>query len=134
MKKTTIAALFVVLIAACTHKAPTTDIDKASAQFFILLRTGEFDRIYADSAQPFKDQNSRAQVVDDLGKMMTYGKPLQWRRLRMSFGDEGKVHVALPVYIVQSNTMNSEVSLKFGDIDGEWKLMGFAITPHGPIS
>jgi hypothetical protein len=127
-----VAVLVFCILGACKRTAPVSDVDKAAGLFFLSVKQGEFDRIYNDSAQPFKDQQSRAQVAEKLQQIANYGQPQEWHRLGMQFGDEGKVHVAIPVYIVKTDKMDAEVTLKFGDIDGVWRLLGFEGSAHTP--
>ena len=119
------------LLGGCTHDAQTEDVDKAAAQFFLRLQAAQYDQIYDNADDHLKDQKPRAAVVDDLQKLVAYGRPQQWRRLSMTLGTElGDKHVAVPVYSLQTDNLTSEVSLKFADNDGEWKLLGFAVVPH----
>ena len=127
-----IGVIILSMLGACKKDAPTSDIDKAAGLFFLLVKQGEFDRIYSESAPQFKEQQSHAAVVDKLQEVVKYGLPQEWHRLSMQFGDEDKVHVALPVYIVRTDKMDVEVSLKFADVDGVWRLMGFLASPHVP--
>jgi len=123
--------LAVMLIAGCTHEAPTEDIDKAAAQFFQRLEAAQYDQIYDHADENLKDQKPRAAVVEDLQKLIAYGRPQVWHRLSMTLGTElGDKRVAVPVYTLKTDNITSEVSLKFIDVDGEWKLLGFAVKPH----
>ena len=128
MRRLIIPVLAVTLIAGCTHEAPTEDIDKAAAQFFQRLEAAQYDQIYDHADENLKDQKPRAAVVEDLQKLIAYGRPQEWHRLSMTLGTE-KVdkRVAVPVYALRTDNLTSEVSLKFIDADGEWKLLGFAV-------
>jgi hypothetical protein len=120
-----------MLMTGCKHEAPTEDVDKAAAQFFLRLQAAQYDQIYDQADENLKDQKPRAAVLDDLQKLISYGRPQEWHRLSMALGTE-KVdkRVAVPVYTLRTDNITSEISLKFIDVDGEWKLLGFAVTPH----
>ena len=123
--------LALAVLSGCHHEAPTEDIDKAAAQFFLRLQAAQYDQIYDDADESLKDQKPKAAVVDDLQKLIAYGRPTEWHRLSMTLGTEkGDKRVAVPLYILKTDNIPSEVSLKFMDVDGEWRLLGFAVTPH----
>jgi len=131
MRRSIVPALAFLLMTGYHHEAPTTDIDKASAQFFLRVQGAQYDQIYDDADDHLKDQKPRAAVVDDLQKLVGYGRPEEWHRLSMTLGTElGDKRVAVPVYTLKTDNITSEVSLKFIDVDGEWKLLGFAVKPH----
>ena len=131
MRRFILPIMAIALIAGCHHEAPTEDIDKAAAQFFQRLQKAQYDKIYDDADENLKDQKPRAAVVDDLQKLISYGRPQDWYRLSMTLGTEkGDKRVAVPLYTLKTDNIPSEVSLKFIDVDGEWKLLGFAVTPH----
>ncbi len=131
MRRLMIPVLALALITGCTHEAPTEDVDKAATQFFLRLQAAKYDEIYDQADENLKDQKPRAAVVDDLQKLITYGRPQAWPRLSMALGTEkGDKRVAVPVYSLKTDNITSEISLKFIDVDGEWKLLGFAVTPH----
>ncbi|HXG65314.1 MAG TPA: hypothetical protein VNO70_09405 [Blastocatellia bacterium] len=111
-------------------EAPTEDVDKAAALFFQRLNAAEYDAIYDDSAKHFKEQNTRPAVVDNLKQITAIGKPRQHARLSMTFEQEGDNRIALPVYGVFLDATSAEITLKFVDDRGEWKLLGFAVKPH----
>jgi hypothetical protein len=123
--------LSVLSVGGCSRKALPEDVDKAAAQFFERLKEANYDAIYDDAANSFKNQNARTTVIDNLKQIVSYGKPQQWSRLQMAFADEGRARVALPVYAVQTDQVPSEVALKFVDDGGRWKLLGFAFKPRG---
>ncbi|HKV39705.1 MAG TPA: hypothetical protein VJX67_10870 [Blastocatellia bacterium] len=131
MKRISILAFAILLIAGCTYHAPPGDVDKAAAEFFLRAKSHDYDKIYDDAAAPFKDQNPRVEALESFRKFIGYGRPARWERISMSFADEGKWHVAQPVYMVQTDNITSKVSLKFGDANGVWRFMGMAIAPHG---
>ena len=131
MRSIIIPVLAVVLITGCNHEAPTEDIDKAAGQFFLRLQGAQYDQIYDQADDHLKDQKPRAAVVDDLQQLAAYGRPLEWHRLSMTLGTESnEKRVAVPLYTMRTENMTLEISLKFIDVEGEWKLLGFAVTPH----
>jgi len=131
MRRFIIPLLAMALIAGCHHEAPTEDIDKAAAQFFLRLQRAQYDQIYDEADENLKEQKPRAAVIDDLQKLIAYGRPQDWHRLSMTLGTEqGDKRVAVPLYTLKTDNIPSEISLKFIDVDGEWRLLGFAVTPH----
>jgi len=131
MRRFIIPVLALMLIAGCKHEAPTEDVDKAAAQFFLRLQAAKYDEIYDQADENLKEQKPRAAVVDDLQKLITYGRPEQWHRLSMTLGTEkGDKRVAVPLFTLKTDNITSEVSIKFIDVDGEWRLLGFAVKPH----
>ena len=131
MRRFIIPVMALALISGCHHEAPTEDIDKAAAQFFLRLKDAQYDQIYDQADENLKEQKPKAAVVDDLQKLISYGRPQEWHRLSMTLGTEkGDKRVAVPLYTLKTDNIPSEVSLKFIDDDGEWKLLGFAVTPH----
>jgi len=132
MVKISIFATALVLMGWCSSQAPTTDVDKAAAQFFQRLNAAQYDLIYNDAAEQFKSQNSKASVQDDLVQVMGRGRVQSWTRVSMTFTKEKNAQVALPVYTIRQDQSASELTLKFIDVDSEWKLLGFALRPHGP--
>jgi hypothetical protein len=128
-----VSILAIVLLTGwCSSQAPTTDVDKAAAQFFKRLNAAQYDLIYNDAAEQFKSQNSKASVQDDLVQVMGRGRVQSWTRVSMTFTKEKNAQVALPVYTIRQDQSASELTLKFIDVDSEWKLLGFALRPHGP--
>jgi hypothetical protein len=131
MRRIMIPVLVLVLMAGCAHEAPTQDVDKAAAQFFLRLQGAQYDQIYDQADDHLKDQKPKAAVIDDLQKLAAYGRPEEWHRLSMTLGTESnEKRVAVPLYTLRTENITMEISLKFIDIDGEWKLLGFAVTPH----
>jgi hypothetical protein len=131
MRRFLIPVLTLMLLAACTHEAPTQDVDKAAAQFFLWLQAAQYDQIYDHADDNLKDQKPRAAVLDELQKLAAYGRPQEWHRLSMTLGTEkGDKRVAVPLYSLKTDNLTSEITLKFIDVDGEWKLLGFAVKPH----
>ena len=70
MRRFIIPLLAMALIAGCHHEAPTEDIDKAAAQFFLRLQSAQYDQIYDEADENLKEQKPRAAVIDDLQKLM----------------------------------------------------------------
>ncbi|HKF56970.1 MAG TPA: hypothetical protein VKJ45_16040 [Blastocatellia bacterium] len=131
MRRFIIPVMALALISGCHHEAPTEDIDKAAAQFFLRLKDAQYDQIYDQADENLKEQKPKAAVVDDLQKLISYGRPQEWHRLSMTLGTEkGDKRVAVPLYTLKTDNIPSEVSLKFIDDDGEWRLLAFAVTPH----
>jgi len=118
-------------MAWCSKEAPTTDVDKAAAQFFQRLNAAQYDLIYNDASEPFKSQNTKAAVQDNLVQIVGKGRVQNHVRISMTFSTENNAQVALPIYNVEQEQLTSDFTLKFIDDHGEWKLLGFAVRPHG---
>jgi hypothetical protein len=116
--------------AGCTTEAPLEDVDKAAQLFFQQVKEADYDRIYDESSTLFQEQKARATVVDNLKQVTSFGTIKQTERLSMTFGTEGDKRVALPVYSVLCEQLRCEFALKFVDIGGEWKLLGFEVKPY----
>ena len=119
-----VSALFV---SACHHEAPTADADKAAAQFFERMKEAKYDLIYNDSAAKFKEQNPRPTVMESLRTLAEMGRIAAWTRISMAIEQEGKYQVVKPVYNITTDQQLGEVTLKFIDEDGEWKLLGILV-------
>jgi hypothetical protein len=122
--------LAAVLMNGCSRHAPTEDIDKAAAQFFLRLKKAQYDLIYSDASPGFKQSKSQAEVKDSLEKLLATGPPQTWSRISMSFSDKDKPQVAEPGYMVLTDRMRVLVTLTFVDEGGEWKLSGFRAAPN----
>jgi len=118
-------------MAWCSREAPATDVDKAAAQFFQRLNAAQYDLIYNDASEPFKSQNTKAAVQDNLVQIAGKGRVQSWVRISMTFTTEKNTQVALPIYNVAQEQVTSDFTVEFIDDHGEWKLLGFAVRPHG---
>ena len=116
-----------IFLSACHSEAPTTDVDKAAAQFFERMKEAKLDLIYDDSATMFKQQNPRATLLESLHTLGEMGRIGAWTRISMTFEQEGKYRVAKPVYNIKTDHQIGEVRLKFIDEDSEWKFMGIFV-------
>ena len=132
-----VVRLFIFLIAlvptGCSllsHEAPAEDVDKAAGLFFQRLGNGEFEKIYRDVAQKFKENQPKPTIIDNLRQMSEHGKILDFERISMSFQGEGKNRIASPVYRTSTDKAKAEITLNFQDDSGEWKLIGFAYKPR----
>jgi len=133
----TVVRLFIFLIAlvptGCSllsHEAPAIDVDKAAALFFQRLGNEDFEKIYGDVAQKFKENQPRQTITDNLRQIAEHGKVLDFERISMSFQGEGKNRIASPVYRTSTDKGKGEITLNFQDESGEWKLIGFAYKPR----
>lgn len=129
MPKSAILVLlpFAILLGACHSEAPTTDVDKAATQFFQRMQDAKYDLIYDDAATKFKEQNSRATLLESLHALADMGRVGYWTRISMMVEQEGKYRVIKPVYNIKTDHQIGEVTLKFLDEDGEWKFMGILL-------
>jgi len=120
-----------IFLSACHSEAPTTDVDKAAGQFFQRMQEAKFDLIYDDAAAKFKEQNSRAALLESLHTLGEMGRVGFWSRISMTVEQEGKFRVIKPVYNIRTEHQLGEVTLKFLDEDGEWKFMGILLRQRG---
>lgn len=127
----TVLTLLSLTTAACSTEAPPEEVDEAADVFFQRLKEANYDSIYDESARAFRDQNARATVLDNLMKVREYGGVNEWYKLSMRLENEGRYRVALPVYSVRFDSVRCEVTFKFTDDGGRWKLLGFAVRPFG---
>lgn len=118
-------------LASCSSEARPEDVDKAAGVFFERLKSGEYDAIYEDAAQMFKDQNSRAATLDNLKQITAIGRIVLHKRLSMTFGKEGDGRISTPVYAVIFEASRAEITLTFLDAHGDWKLLGFSVKHRG---
>jgi hypothetical protein len=132
-----VVRLFIFLIAlvptGCSllsHEAPAEDVDKAAALFFQRLGNQDFEKIYADVAQKFKENQPRQTITDNLKQIAEHGKVQDFERISMTFQGEGKNRIASPVYRTSTEKAKAEITLNFQDESGEWKLIGFAYKPR----
>jgi hypothetical protein len=114
-----------------SKEAPTEDVDKAAALFFERFNGGQYDAIYNDAAQKYKEEHSKEAAIENLKKIDMIGKILAHARIKMTFDEEFGSKSATPVYAVRFERSSGEVTLKFLDEDGEWKLLGFMATQRG---
>jgi hypothetical protein len=112
---------------SCDKQAPPEDVERAANRFFEQIKEADYERIYNESAQALREQNAKAKVFDDLKQITAFGTIRQIERLSMTMDREGEHQVALPVYSVLFEQARCEVTLKFTDDDGDWKLLGFAV-------
>jgi hypothetical protein len=122
--------LFSVGCSVIPHEAPNEDIDKAAALFFQRLGNEEYDTIYNDTSNLFKQNKTRQTIIDNLKQLAANGKVLDFQRLSMTFEGQGKDRMAQPTYRVTSDQTRGEMMLTFQDQGGEWKLFGFAYKPR----
>lgn len=126
--------LLLSLAGGCSKEAPPDDVDKAADFFFQRLKEADYDTIYDESARAFREQNARATITDNLMKIREYGGVRDWSRLSMTFEQEGNHRLARPAYSVRFDNLRCEVTFKFTDDGGQWKLLGFAVRPFGASS
>jgi hypothetical protein len=132
MPRKLVAAFLLAFVVGCSaREAPYEDIDKAAGLFFERLKAAEYDSIYDDSCEAFKEQKTRGEVLENLKKITAIGRPQDYDRLSMFFEKDGKKRIANPVYTVRFDQSQGEITLTFRDDDGEWKLLGFAVKQRG---
>ena len=129
MPKTLALMLLVCSLSGCallSHEAPVEDIDKAAALFVQRLNAAEYDTIYKDAAQKFKDNQTKETILENLKELTAKGRLQLFQRIRMTYEGQVKERIASPVYTAAFEQSRGELILNFLDTGGEWKLVGFA--------
>ncbi|HWP43030.1 MAG TPA: hypothetical protein VNO14_07335, partial [Blastocatellia bacterium] len=112
-------------------QAPPEDVDKAAALFFERLKSAEYETIYGDASEQFKETVVKATIIDNLKQMAALGRIQDYHRLKMTFENEDDSTIASPVYSVVFDQTVAEITLNFKDEGGEWKLIGFVVKQRG---
>jgi hypothetical protein len=94
------------------------------------MKSAEYDAIYNDASEQFKDQVARATAMDNLKQVSAMGRIESFDRLSMKVEGEAKNRVASPVYTVLFDKARAEITVNFIDEGGEWKLIGFSVKPR----
>ena len=127
----TILVLFLLsFTTACSlvkEEVKTEDVDKYAAIFFERLANAEYNKIYLDSAESFRKENSQTAVLETLKQMTELGKPGTLNRISMSLDKQDGKRIALPSYLVYFNDRRVTVNFKFVDEDGQWKLGAYEV-------
>jgi hypothetical protein len=127
----TIFVLFLLsFTTACSlvkDEVKTEDVDKYAAIFFERLANADYNKIYQDSSESFRKENSQSAVYDTLKQMTELGKPGTLNRISMSLEKQGSKRIALPSYLVNFNDRRVTVNFMFVDEDGEWKLGAYEV-------
>jgi hypothetical protein len=134
MRKILAIVLLLVFVTGCalrSHEAPPEDIDKAAALFFQRLNAAAYDTIYKATAEKFKQNKTKEEIVDSLKEITSKGKLQDYQRVKMSFEGEGKDLRAAPTFSALFEQARGELTLYFVDESGEWKLIGFAFKQRG---
>ena len=111
----------------CAGEAPYEDVDKATALFFHRLEGEQYDVIYDDSSDYYRETVTRPSALESLKQVKALGNHATPARVQMLFETYKGNRVAEPVYSVLFEQARTEFTLKFMDDGGEWKLMGFAV-------
>jgi hypothetical protein len=123
----------VFLVAIClsgcsvlSHEAPAEDVDKAAALFVQRLNAADYETIYKDSAEKFKESQTKETIVSSLKELTERGRLQSFHRIRMNYESGVKDRIVSPVYITAFEQSAGELTLNFVDTGGEWKLIGFS--------
>jgi hypothetical protein len=132
MYRSLIVVALAFSLAACAWygEAPPEDVDKAAGLFYQRLAEADYDAIYKDTAKGFKENKTRAEIVDSLTELAAHGKVLQFTRISGGVEGEGKNTRFFAVYTTRFEKAAGNLTLHFVDEGGEWKLIGFALKPR----
>lgn len=133
MYRRLIAVALAFSLAACASygEAPPVDVDKAAGLFYQRLAEADYDAIYQDTSQGFKDNKTREEIVARLTELATHGKVRQYTRISGGVEGEGKNARVFAVYTTRFEKAAGNLTLHFVDESGEWKLIGFALKMRG---
>jgi hypothetical protein len=134
MARRLVVVLLASLAFACSlrsSEAPPEDVEKAAVLFFERLKSAQYEDIYKDAAETFKQTQARLTIVDNLKQIAAIGRILEYRRLSMTFEGGAEDRVATPIYVVIFDQASAQIALNFKDEKGEWKLVGFVVKQRG---
>lgn len=120
-------------LAACGwySDAPLEDVDKAAALFYQRLAEADYDAIYRDAAEGFKEKKTRAEIVESLTELAANGKVQNFTRISGGVEGEGKNARIFATYATRFERHAGNLTLSFVDEKGEWRLIGFALKLRG---
>lgn len=124
-------SLFIVGCSLRSTEAPPEDIEKASTLFFERLKSAQYEEIYKDASEKFKEIQIKTTIIDNLKQIAALGRIQEYRRLSMTFEGEDKNRIASPIYVVIFDNVSAQITLNFKDEGGEWKLFGFVVKQRG---
>lgn len=133
MYRQMIAVLLAAVLMGCSfrNEAPLEDVDKAAGLFFQRLTEADYETIYKDTAQRFKEKKTHDEIVGSLKELGDYGKVMHYGRNSTSFEGEGKDRIVAAVYGTTFERRGGNLTLYFVDEGGEWRLVGFAMKTRG---
>jgi hypothetical protein len=117
-------------LASCSTEAPPQDVEKAGVLFFERLKGAEYEAIYDDVSKQFKETVAKETIFDNLKKVTAIGRIQSYNRIKMPFEGDKENRIAAPVYSIYFDREVAEMTLKFIDEDGEWKLIYFEVKQH----
>ena len=130
LKKLLVVWLALIVVGCSPSEAPVHEIDKAAAVFFERVKSAEYDAIYNEASDQFKNQVARATALDNLKQVAAMGRIESFDRLSMRVEGEKKNRIASPVYSVLFDKARADITVNFIDDGGEWKLVGFSVKPR----
>ena len=130
VKKLLVLWLALMVVGCSRSEAPVQDIDKAAGEFFERVKSAEYDVIYNEASEQFKDKVARATAMDNLKQVAAMGRIQSFDRLSMKVEGDEKNRIASPVYSVIFDKARAEITVNFKDDGGQWKLIGFSVKPR----
>lgn len=132
MLKKLLVVWIALIVAGCSaSEAPPQDIDKAAAVFFERVKSAEYDAVYNEASEEFKNNVARATAVDNMKQIAAIGRIQSFDRLTFKIEGEEKNRLASPVYSVLFDRARADITVNFKDEGGQWKLAGFSVKPRG---
>ena len=128
-----IAVALACLLAGCSlrSEAPIEDVDKAAGLFYQRLGDADYDAIYKDTAEGFKQKKTRQEIMTSLMELTANGKVVQYARISTTTQGEGKDRILGAVYGTTFEKVAGNLTLYFIDESGEWRLIGFELKKRG---
>src|SRR2546423_2406780 len=118
MRKIRALILFPLLLTGCallSHEAPNADIDKAAGLFVQRLNAGDYEAIYKDASQRFKDAQTKEAIFDTLKSLTAKGRLVSYARIQLAFEPGKKEKIASPVYSSVFEQGRGNLTLNFID-------------------
>jgi hypothetical protein len=131
LKKLFVVWIAFILIGCSASEAPPQDVDKAAAVFFERVKSAEYDAVYNEASEDFKNNVARATAIDNMKQIAAMGRIQSFDRLTFRIEGEEKNRFASPVYSVLFDRARADITVNFKDEGGQWKLIGFSVKPRG---
>ncbi|HJQ69714.1 MAG TPA: hypothetical protein VKA70_12115 [Blastocatellia bacterium] len=130
LKKLLVVWLALTAAGCWASEAPTQDVDKAAAVFFERVKSAEYDTVYNEASEEFKKNVARATAIDNLKQITAMGRIQSFERLSFRLEGEEKNRLVSPVYSVLFDRARADITVRFKDEGGEWKLIAFEVKPR----
>jgi hypothetical protein len=129
-KRLLVVWLALIVVGCFKSEARPEDVDKAASVFFERVKSAEYDAIYNEASDQFKNQVARATAIDNLKQVSAMGRIQSFDRLSMKLEGDEKNRMVSPIYNVSFDKARAEITVNFKDDGGDWKLVGFSVKPR----